>query len=128
MTAPVSEERLKELRDDWSNNVAASRSHDLDTTYAEQMAAICTELLAARRENDSLLRKFAEVERDAARYRWLRHGDHDEIVLRVYEPGTGGHHRPFDWRLDGVWLLRNEQLDAAIDSAMPGEQNKDSIK
>ena len=48
-----------------------------------------------------------EVERlrkDAARYQWIRHGDNDEIVMKG------------DCR--GVYLPRNERLDAAIDAAM----------
>lgn len=43
--------------------------------------------------------------RDAARYRWLRHGDNDEGLIR--SDGKTQH-----------WLLRNEELDSAIDAAM----------
>ncbi len=45
---------------------------------------------------------IAEVERDAERYRWLRHGDNDEAVMKSNS---------------GVsWLLRNKELDATIDA------------
>lgn len=47
---------------------------------------------------------------DAERYRWLRHGDNDE---RVIKRGPVAH--------DFVYLLRMEKLDAAIDAARKGE-------
>jgi len=54
-------------------------------------------------------------EKDAARYRWLRHGDNDELVLMTYgEHGS----RPFDARMDPCWLPRDAMLDVAIDAAM----------
>lgn len=46
-----------------------------------------------------------QLERDAARYRWLRHGDNDELVIR----GNG-------------WLPRNDTLDALIDREMAKEK------
>lgn len=50
-----------------------------------------------------------DVLRDAMRYRWLRHGDNDEGCVLLYGGGVN----------DGVaWLLRTEELDAAIDAAM----------
>lgn len=53
--------------------------------------------------------------RDAARYRWLRHGDNDEALLRSYSTGeVVGSAK--------VYLLRNAELDAAIDAALSGEQ------
>jgi hypothetical protein len=51
---------------------------------------------------------IAALQKDAARYRWLRHGDNDEAVIRM-----SGHKRnnyPF--------LLRNDELDAVIDAKM----------
>lgn len=60
-----------------------------------------------------LAAKTAEVERlrkDAERYRWLRHGDNDELVLVTYE-------RPTEMA-PPAYLPRNEELDAAIDAAM----------
>lgn len=64
-------------------------------TAAEQMAA-------ARHLNEALT--------DAARYRWLRHGDNDELCL--------GHLNMDDAPDDGFFLLRNDRLDSAIDTAM----------
>lgn len=58
----------------------------------------------------------AENAKDAERYRWLRHGDNDEHVLLTHDGKLGV--RPFDSRFDGVWLPRNEKLDAAIDAAL----------
>lgn len=50
---------------------------------------------------------------DAERYRWLRHGDNDEEVMC--------------WtRFGNVFLLRNEDLDAAIDRArLAGKEKAD---
>jgi hypothetical protein len=45
--------------------------------------------------------------KDAERYRWLRHGDNDDLVMIVCNKET--------------WLPRNEHLDAAIDKAMNSE-------
>lgn len=53
----------------------------------------------------------AQIERlrkDAERYRWLRHGDNDEAVVRM--SGNKRNNYPF--------LLRNEELDAVIDAKM----------
>jgi hypothetical protein len=44
----VSRERLAEMLADWENNSAASRSHDLDTRYADEHASAIRELLALR--------------------------------------------------------------------------------
>jgi hypothetical protein len=59
--------------------------------------------LAAQRERDG---------RDAARYRWLRQGDNDEPCLR------DGNGKPFDDSEHYFFLLRNDELDAAIDAAL----------
>ena len=68
-----------------------------------------------RLEQKRALEKFelAEVKQDAERYRWLRHGDNDEPLLKF----------SFDARCnsDDVWLLRNDELDAAIDAEMKGK-------
>lgn len=50
--------------------------------------------------------------KDAARYRWLRHGDNDELVIQ---------HGPVE--PDYHWLPRNERLDSMIDEAMAKESN-----
>ena len=66
-----------------------------------------------RAENERLKAELAEAKKDAERYRWLRHGDNDEPLLKF----------SFEARCnsDDVWLLRNDELDAAIDAAMKGK-------
>lgn len=55
--------------------------------------------------------------RDAARYRWLRQGDNDERALQFYPcPSVIPDGDPT------MFLLRNGELDAAIDAAMKGDQ------
>ena len=58
-------------------------------------------------EASAMLRQQVEqidaLKADAERYRWLRHGDNDDAVLRYSAYST--------------WILRNEELDAAIDAA-----------
>lgn len=73
----------------------------LDAVESERAATALgtAELEALRQERDGL-------RADAVRYRWLRHGDNDELV---FVQGT-------------AWLARNEDLDAAIDAAMAKEQ------
>jgi hypothetical protein len=51
----------------------------------------------------------AALKADADRYRWLRHGDNDELVLVTYERHTE--------MTPPCYLPRNEELDAAIDAA-----------
>ena len=53
------------------------------------------------------------LRKDAERYRWLRHGDNDEACIR-YTPHVHG-------EATEAWLLRNEELDAAIDSLSGGD-------
>lgn len=75
---------------------------------------------AELKENEAVINVWrgrtqrAEAERDALRtdaerYRWLRYGDNDEPCLHFSNNCSAG--------TDTVWLLRNEQLDAAIDAA-----------
>ncbi len=67
--------------------------------------------------DESVLWQHLEaVQLDAARYRWLRHGDHDEMVMRTYADGVGT--RPFDPNVDNSWLFRGDELDAAIDAQL----------
>jgi hypothetical protein len=121
----VTDERLAEMIADWENTSAASASHDLDTKFADEHAAALRELQrlrstpdAGRCERDAriadLERRLKEAERDAERYRWLRHGDNDENVLLVYDKGRV---RKFGASYDNFWLLRDESLDTAIDAA-----------
>jgi hypothetical protein len=58
--------------------------------------------------------KAREIERlrqDAARYRWLRHGDNDEKVLKTYTS------RPSEPGEPTMFLPRNDELDRLIDAA-----------
>jgi hypothetical protein len=55
-----------------------------------------------------LERELSEAFKDAERYRWLRHGDNDEAVIRM--SGNKRNNYPF--------LLRNHELDAVIDAKM----------
>jgi len=57
----------------------------------------------------AVLARFDAAEKDAARYRWLRHGDNDEDIIAYADDAD-----PFSW------LPRNKELDAAIDEAMKG--------
>jgi hypothetical protein len=59
-------------------------------------------------EIERLQRELNEALKDAERYRWLRHGDNDEAVVRM--SGNKRNNYPF--------LLRNDELDAVIDIKM----------
>lgn len=94
---------------------------EMDTTERDRDAA----LHAAKRHMervDELLAENERLRRDAERYRWLRHGDNDELVLRspvfsdVAEMAKHLRDLP-DW-----YLLRNEELDAAIDAARRNDE------
>ena len=67
------------------------------------------------RHAEAMEQRAEAAEQDAARYRWLRHGDNDERVMRSY--GKDGL-REYDPRFDGSFVLRNQDLDAAIDTAI----------
>lgn len=54
----------------------------------------------------SALGQPTPVAEDAARYRWLRHGDNDELVLRKFD-------LPSEYPLQ--YMLRGEKLDNEID-------------
>jgi len=60
-------------------------------------------------QRDALAAENKVLREDAARYRWLRHGDNDEVILV-----------PCTWTTTG-YLPRNEELDAAIDAALTKE-------
>lgn len=71
---------------------------------AEKMAA--AELRRLHAENEAL-------RKDAERYRWLRHGDNDEEVLRFHDWATEVCVDP-----PPMYLPRLERLDRLIDEAM----------
>ena len=54
--------------------------------------------------------KMLPMLKDAERYRWLRHGDNDELVMQKYSQIIEGEATHY--------LRRNESLDDAIDAAM----------
>jgi hypothetical protein len=77
-----------------TNHVVTLHSESNADYIAAANPQAITELIAA----------LEAAEKDAARYKWVRHGDNDELLL------VG------DCR--GVYLPRNERLDEAIDKAM----------
>ena len=60
-------------------------------------------------EIDALRTRLAEVEKDAARYRWLRHevGDIGDLYVGIDSPAYPNR-----------WALTGEEADVAIDAAM----------
>lgn len=66
----------------------------------------------------ALLAHVRALERDAARYRWLRHGDNGEICIEFREG--------CDCYGDDAWLLRGDRLDATIDAAIDAEKRSAS--
>ncbi len=56
-------------------------------------------------------RRHAALEKDAARYRWLRHGDNDERCIRLTSEGQ-------------PYMLRGELLDRCIDEAMADDADE----
>jgi hypothetical protein len=63
-----------------------------------------------------LTEEIEQLRSDAERYRWLRVGDNDELVLmRLFNPNTGME--------DGsAYIPRNKALDAIIDRRMKRER------
>ena len=55
---------------------------------------------------------------DAMRYRWLRHGDNDEKVLKTYTS------RPSKPGEPSMFLPRNGELDRLIDTARATQEGK----
>lgn len=62
---------------------------------------------AARQQQAELLERAEGLERDAARYRWLRR---QAIAVRNYASGNP------NWEID--WALRGESFDDAVDAAL----------
>ena len=58
---------------------------------------------------------------DAMRYRWLRHGDNDEKVLKTYTS------RPSEPGEPTMFLPRNDELDRLIDAARAAHAPADSV-
>jgi len=66
----------------------------------------------------ALVAEIERVERDAARYRWLRDGDAYEGWLPDYWNGRGKGRHEFTLNSD------IQDLDAAIDAAIAAEESK----
>ena len=62
-----------------------------------------------RTDITAVLARLDAAELDAARYRWLRHGDNDEKIIAYADDAD-----------KFSWLPRNKELDDAIDAAMKG--------
>ena len=88
--------------------LAAIESAD---SYREDKEAVCNFHDALTRPIvTALLARFDAAELDAARYRWLRHGDNDEKIIAYADDAD-----------KFSWLPRNKELDDAIDEAMKGK-------
>jgi len=70
------------------------------------------------RENDALKAEIERVERDAARYRYLRDGDAYEGWLPDYWNGRGKARHEFTFNSD------IQDVDAAVDAAIAAEGSK----
>jgi len=99
--------KIMELADSYAEEVDyyAKNCFQANAKYEKvsaARAAVATAVEALAAENKAL-------REDAERYRWLRHGDNDEVILV-----------PCTWTTTG-YLPRNEELDAAIDAALTKE-------
>lgn len=77
--------------------------------------------VACNEAADALEAQAREIERlrqDATRYRWLRHGDNDEKVLKTYTS------RPSEPGEPTMYLPRNDELDRLIDAARAAQEDK----
>lgn len=94
-----------------------SKHEELTKSLRASAAAMPFDAAAAlqyRAAADALEAQAREIERlrqDAARYRWLRHGDNDEKVLKTYTS------RPSEPGEPTMFLPRNDELDRLIDAA-----------
>jgi len=70
----------------------------------------CEKPACMKAQRLELLARLDAAEKDAARYRWLRHGDNDEDIIAYADDAD-----------KFSWLPRNKELDAAIDAAMKGK-------
>lgn len=100
----ASNETLFDLRQMLLNGSLRAVSH-------ARTVQVIGELLSLRSDYDSLLRKFAEVERDAARYRWLRDVSNEEVDVTV--PRLVEDQYPLKY-----CSYSGDELDMAIDASM----------
>ena len=86
----------------------------------DEATSLGAQLVLMQAEIDALRTRLAEVEKDAARYRWMRSAE-TEVALVIDKvsgfippdeqvPGVGGYHT-YEYR-------SGEELDMAIDDAM----------
>lgn len=69
------------------------------------------------RQYQAALPALPALQKDAERYRWLRHGDNDDICIE-FADGLDGMYA------DQVWLLRGEKLDAVIDAGIAHDKDE----
>jgi hypothetical protein len=89
------------------------------TTDADRIAELEAQLDALQIVAENRAMALDLLRPDATRYRWLRQGDNDEVVMRTYDKGKV---RAFDARFDSCWLPRKHELDAAIDAALSARE------
>lgn len=87
------------------------------TSYAERGTWVCEledKVESLERQNAELRARLQEVEKDAARYRWLRNPSHD-VALVIDKQIAPGH-----------WAYRaGGELDDALDQAMKAIAGKE---
>jgi hypothetical protein len=98
------------LMDEWAQWAQAAPAAPAPLTLREQ--------LDARTPWDELDAILTQNEKDAERYRWLRHGDNDEEVLRFHDWATEVCVDP-----PPMYLPRLERLDRLIDAARKEQTN-----
>ncbi len=109
--------RIAELERTARHNSLYWKEIDERAQAAERRIADLEKALAASNEASiGYATELAEHRRDAERYRWLRHGDNDERVLKSY-PDTDG--------TQYIYLPRNKELDVAIDAALAAQGERD---
>ena len=85
----------------------------------QQNAILDAAIDAARKEKQMNTEIDDSMVLDAMRYRWLRHGDNDEKVLKTYTS------RPSKPGEPTMFLPRNDELDRLIDAARKQGANHD---
>lgn len=93
--------------------MAALADQPSEHNFKDKRAAVLAYVEAQDAQITKLKEQVESLKADAERYRWLRQGDNDELVMREY---TGA--------LVGWYLPRREILDEAIDMALKGDAVK----
>lgn len=100
---PEREAQMREVFEAWAEPRGYSLTRTTDSYLSKGTRSAWRGFLACARALEPEIR-------DAARYRLLRAGDNDKEFLQFSEHARDG--------TDDVWLLREEKLDEAIDSAL----------